>query len=243
MSCGCASARGSIITLLPEHSGCRLIFSIGTRAITVEEGVAEPGDVIKKTHRLWGTIMSAFEFGFTLFSLILGLSLAAVLNGLANVLKARTCRPGEEVKIRLGWLTLLVGILVAFDLITFWFAAWVVRDLVVITPHFLLISTALTGLYFVTASLVFPDIPEHWPDLDEWFDRHKAQIGAGIAAANLAFAAIHIAGGALRLSEIGPLQHVWVLLWLTLVITRRRWQSLTVLLALLGIAILMLAGF
>jgi hypothetical protein len=187
--------------------------------------------------------MSAFEFGFTLFSLILGLSLAAVLNGLASVLKARTRRPHEQVEIRFGWLTPLVALLVAFDLITFWYAAWVARDQVEISPHLLLASAALTGIYFVTASLVFPDEPEHWPDLDEWFDRHKAQIGGGIAAANLSFAALHILGGAMRVSEIGLLQHAWVLLWLMLAVTRRRWQSLAVLLAIFGIVILMLAGF
>jgi hypothetical protein len=47
----------------------------------------------------------------------------------------------------------------------------------------------------------------------------------------------------MRVSEIGLLQHAWVLLWLMLAVTRRRWQSLAVLLAIFGIVILMLAGF
>jgi hypothetical protein len=37
------------------------------------------------------------------------------------------------------------------------------------------------------------DDPARWPDLDEWFDRQKAQIGAAIAAANVSFASVDTA--------------------------------------------------
>ena len=124
--------------------------------------------------------MSAFEFAFTLFGLILGLALTAVLAGFVSVLKARSSAPGEAVAIRVGWLTPLVALVVIFDLITFWLAAWNLRENVVVTLPLLLFGAALTSIYFVTASLVFPDHPERWADLDQWFDAHKAQIAAGI---------------------------------------------------------------
>ena len=57
--------------------------------------------------------MSAFEFVFSLFSLILGLALATGLGGLAKALKVRH-------KIRIGWLTTLLGLFVSLDLVTFW---------------------------------------------------------------------------------------------------------------------------
>jgi hypothetical protein len=65
--------------------------------------------------------MSAFEFVFSLFGLLLGLSLAEVLGGLARVLKQRK-------EVQLGWLTPLLGLLVMLDLTSSWALAYAIRD-------------------------------------------------------------------------------------------------------------------
>lgn len=77
--------------------------------------------------------MSAFEFSFTLFGLVLGLALTAVPAGFVSVLKARSSVPGEAVVIRVGWLTPLMALVVTFDLITFWLATWKLRDNIDVT--------------------------------------------------------------------------------------------------------------
>lgn len=131
--------------------------------------------------------MDSFEFAFTLFGLVLGLALAEVLGGFVKVLKARSVGPDEEAAIRIGWLTPLLGFVVTLDLISFWLGAWEVRSAIPIEFAPLVFSAAIAGIYYAAASLVFPDSPRDWPDLDDWFARHKAQVAAGIFAANFLF--------------------------------------------------------
>ncbi len=66
--------------------------------------------------------MSEFEFAFSLFGLILGLALAEGLGGLARALKA-------SHRVRIGWLTALLGIFVSCDVVTFWVYTWSMREL------------------------------------------------------------------------------------------------------------------
>lgn len=66
-----------------------------------------------------------------------------------------------------------------------------------------MVGAVLRGIYLVTASLVFSDYPERWPDLDQWFDAHKGQIAVGIVIANIGFTLSHILGG-LRPWRIRP---------------------------------------
>ena len=186
--------------------------------------------------------MSAFEFAFTLFGLVLGLALTAVLAGFVGVLKARTSTPGVTLPVRIGWLTPVLAAVVVSDLITFWLAAWGVRESVVVTEPALLFGAAVTSIYFVTASLIFPDNPEKWPDLDLWFDLHKGQIGFGIVAANIGFSIADVVGRQLTWTSIPLVQYTYLLLMLSLTITRRRWQSLTVLLLLLAIVVWSVLG-
>ncbi|MES2988239.1 MAG: hypothetical protein V4808_10065 [Pseudomonadota bacterium] len=122
--------------------------------------------------------MTSFEFAFSLFGLLLGLSLASVLGGFARVLRARH-------KMRLGWATPLLGVLLIIDLVTFWSNAWDMRD--AIPPSFaaLLYGTTIASVYYLAAELVFPDELEEWPDLDAYFMRHKGQVLIGVMVANL----------------------------------------------------------
>lgn len=122
--------------------------------------------------------MTSFEFAFSLFGLLLGLSVAEIMGGFARVLRGRTA-------IRLGWLTPLLGLLLMIDLVTFWSNAWDMRE--AIPPSFgaLMFGTVIACVYYLSASLVFPMAVSEWPDLDAYFLRHKAQVMAGVIAANL----------------------------------------------------------
>ena len=122
--------------------------------------------------------MSAFEFVFSLFGLLLGFSLVEVLSGLVRTVKLRD-------RVRIGWLTPLLGLFVLVDLTSFWNIAWRGREDIPANYAMLLLGLFVTGLYYFSASMVFPDKPEEWPDFDAWAARHKRQVMAGILACNL----------------------------------------------------------
>ena len=122
--------------------------------------------------------MSAFEFVFSLFGLLLGLSLAEVLNGLARTLKARR-------SIKVGWLTPLLGIFVMFHISSFWNDLWQMRDHLSVTSGMLYLGVILASVYYFSASLVFPEKVEEWPDLDAYYFEHKRQILAGVLSCKL----------------------------------------------------------
>ena len=106
--------------------------------------------------------MTAFEFVFSLFGLLLGLSLAEVLGGLARTLK-------QWRTVRLGWLTPLLGLLVMLDLTSSWALAYSLKDEIPANFLTLVIGLFVTGLYYLAATLVFPDDASKWPDLDDYY--------------------------------------------------------------------------
>lgn len=112
--------------------------------------------------------MSDFEFTFALFGLLLGLSLAEVLSGLARAIEARL-RLGRS--LRIGWLTPLLGAFVLLDLLSFWQAAWVSREVIDVSGLTLMGVTAFAGSYYLAASLVFPRAMGGQVDFDDHFFR------------------------------------------------------------------------
>jgi hypothetical protein len=122
--------------------------------------------------------VSNFEFVFSLFGLLLGLALAQLLGGFGRALQSRH-------RIRIGWLTPILGLIVALDVTSFWTFAWDVRSS--LTPNFfvLICCFAITGLYYLVARLVFPDEPAEWPDFDVYFFRHKKLVLGGVLACNV----------------------------------------------------------
>ncbi|MEA3031372.1 MAG: hypothetical protein QOJ53_2259 [Sphingomonadales bacterium] len=122
--------------------------------------------------------MTAFEFVFSLFGLLLGLSLAEVLGGLAKTLK-------QWRTVRLGWLTPLLGLLVMLDLTSSWALAYSIRDEIPANYLTLVIGLFVTGLYYLAATLVFPDDTAQWRDLDDYYFAHKKQVLGGILASRV----------------------------------------------------------
>lgn len=112
--------------------------------------------------------MSDFEFIFSLFGLLLGLSIAEVLGGLAKAIEARL-QPGAA--IRIGWLTPLLGAFVLLDLLSFWQAAWTVRERVAVSGKALMAITVFASAYYLAARLVFPREADAQPDFDAHFFR------------------------------------------------------------------------
>lgn len=126
--------------------------------------------------------MSGFEFAFTLFGLLLGLALAEGLGGLARALKAKH-------KVRIGWPTALLGLFVSCDVVTFWMYGWAMRKLLQISWPMLFGGFVVTAIYYVCASLVFPDDDEGWADMDAHFDKHRRTVLGGILLCNVVLVA------------------------------------------------------
>lgn len=110
--------------------------------------------------------MSSFEFAFSLFGLLLGLSIAEVLGGFGKAVKARS-------RLRIGWLTPLLGILVMLDLLSFWMLAWDLRETIQLRYLSLMLMLGFSGLYYLAANLVFPEDPDRCADFDDHYWQNK----------------------------------------------------------------------
>lgn len=122
--------------------------------------------------------MTPFEFVFSLFGLLIGLSYAEILGGLGRALKA----PGE---VRIGWLTPLLAAMLLINLTMFWFASWNFRDAEAPTREGLLQMLLMSGSYYLAASMLFPEAVRAGQDLDDHFMDNKRVAILAIAACNM----------------------------------------------------------
>jgi hypothetical protein len=141
--------------------------------------------------------VTVFEFVFSLYSLLFGLALAQVFGGFGNTLQ-------ERHKLKVGWLTPLLGLFVILDLTSFWEIGWQMRGIT--RPYFLFLicCVLLAGIYYLAARLVFPRNFVEWPDFDVYYFRHKHWVYGGILLCNVVAvsALLTIAGRFVR-SPIG----------------------------------------
>ncbi len=165
--------------------------------------------------------MTDFEFVFSLFGLLLGLSLAEVLGGLARTLKRRRT-------VRLGWLTPLLGLLVMLDLASSWALAYSLKQDIPANFLTLVIGLFVTGLYYLAATLVFPDDTAQWPDLDAYYFQHKKQVLGGILASRTLARAAQFALGAAGWNYF-PAYAAFVVLALTAIFVRGKAANIFVL--------------
>ena len=122
--------------------------------------------------------MEAFDFAFSLFAIILGLSLAKVLEGFSRALRRRRV-------VHLGWLTPMLAMFVMLDLTSFWESGWAARRFV--TPQYgmLLIGLVMSGLYYIAASIIFPGEFGDREDFDEHYMEHRRQVLGAILICDL----------------------------------------------------------
>jgi hypothetical protein len=122
--------------------------------------------------------LDAFNFAFSLFAIILGLSLAKVLEGFARALRRRRV-------VHLGWLTPMLAMFVMLDLTSFWESGWAARRFV--TPQYgmLLIGLVMCGLYYLAASIIFPGEFGDRADFDEHYMEHRRQVLGAILICDL----------------------------------------------------------
>lgn len=131
--------------------------------------------------------MGDLEFTLSLFGLLLGLALSEALAGLARALKAKH-------RVRIGWPTALLGLLVACDVVTFWMYGWSLKDHITVSWPLLFGGFVVTGIYYVCASLIFPNSDDD--DFDAHFERVRPIVLGGVILCNVALFAftVHLIG-------------------------------------------------
>jgi hypothetical protein len=121
--------------------------------------------------------MDAFEFYFSFYGLLLGLSAAEVANGLANSVSSRRA-------VTIGILTPLLAAFVLLDITSYWMWSWATKGHVSISWGLMIGGLIVAITYYLAAALVFPRRGEEWPVLDDHYWEHKRYVIGGLALAN-----------------------------------------------------------
>lgn len=127
--------------------------------------------------------MSAFEFFFSFYGLVLGLSVAVLATGAARAFKHR-----KTVKV--GWKTPLLALFAAFDIATFWDAAWTNLGKAPYSYGMLLAGLAVAIVYFIAASLIFPEPEDEATSLNQHFEANKRPVLLLLILANALMVAL-----------------------------------------------------
>ena len=122
--------------------------------------------------------MSEFEYFFSFFGLLLGLTVVELAIRLADAIDMHRRRP-------IGILTPLLAIFVLLDISSFWLFTWSARDVIVIDWPVIFFALWLALLYFLSAALIFPRSEGDWQTLDEHFWARKHLVLGGILSANV----------------------------------------------------------
>jgi hypothetical protein len=122
--------------------------------------------------------MSAFEFFFTFYGLVLGLSVVELVAGVARMVDA-----GD--RLRVGWLTPMLATFLALDIATFWNQSWVLHQQAPFSYPLLVLALITAGLFYISAYLAFPRKPGEGDALDDHYWKRRRIILLGVALANL----------------------------------------------------------
>ena len=118
--------------------------------------------------------MSDFEYFFTFFGLLLGLTMTEVASKFADAIENRAKRP-------MGLLTPLLACFVLLDVASLWLWIWSGRSSITIRWDTVFAALAIAITYYLCAALVFP---RHSTvrTLDEHYWEYKRYILSGILA-------------------------------------------------------------
>jgi uncharacterized membrane protein (UPF0136 family) len=166
--------------------------------------------------------VSAFEFFFSFYGLVLGLSVAVIATGVARAFKHRKTVP-------VGWKTPMLAAFVALDVATFWDAAWTNFSTAPYSYGLLIAGLVVAMVYFVATSLIFPEPDDEVQDLDAHFWANKRAILLLLIVANLLMLAgavwvnIPKADGLKTAFSYGFNLFIYLALVIPAALTRRAW--------------------
>jgi len=123
--------------------------------------------------------MAPFSIFFSLYGLLLGLSVAVVVAGFARLLKTRP-------RIWPGWLVPLLGIFIMLDVTSFWNGAWRAREWMIPEYGHLFLGMVVISIYYLAASMVFPEKGQTAADFDAHYFENRRAILLAVGFCNLA---------------------------------------------------------
>ena len=117
--------------------------------------------------------MTDFEFLFSVFGLLIGLTFIEIAIKFADAIDAHSRRP-------VGVLTPLLALFVMVDVAGYWLFAWSIRDLLHVRWRTVFIGLAVALIYYLSASMIFPRSEGEWKNLDEHYWGRKRLVIGGI---------------------------------------------------------------
>lgn len=121
--------------------------------------------------------MSAFEFLFSFYGLLLGLSIAELAGGFSRTWDRRRT-------VAIGWMGPLLALVLMLDLVSFWTNTWQVRDGISV-EYFITVAAAVVALlYYFAATQVFPR-DGSTVTADDHVMAHRAGVMGAVILSNL----------------------------------------------------------
>jgi hypothetical protein len=177
-----------------------------------------------------GVAMSAFEFYFSFYGLLLGLCVAQIANGIGHAVVVRR-------ESRFGWLTPLLAAFVLFDIASFWLNAWVARDAIRVSQLWVYSGLFVALCYYVSAVMLFPVRETAWENLDEHYWLNKRWVASGVGVANAITFGYAVASGALQGWTLQHFLLVLLMYWAPLgllIASKSKWVDALCLALLIG---------
>lgn len=132
--------------------------------------------------------MSAFEFLFGFYGLLLGLSIAELAGGFSRLWDRRAMHG-------IGWMAPLLSVILLADLTSFWTNVWFLRDNIEVRYSTAFGAAVITLLYYFAASQVFPRDGSTSPPDEHVMAHRKAVVTAAILSNLLALSGYHLLVG------------------------------------------------
>lgn len=121
--------------------------------------------------------MSAFEYFFTLYGLLLGLALTNVATGFADM-----ARGHENPKI--GILVPLLALVTISFVMGQWYVVFLGQTHYSVTPSQLIMTLTMTLPFTFISSAMFPRDLERWETLDAYFIAKRRTLLGGVVASS-----------------------------------------------------------
>ena len=140
-----------------------------------------------------------------LFSLLLGLGIAVILNGIALAWRIKWGVQATSIKISIGALVPLLGLLVILDQTSFVVTSAELLAHMNFNYASLLAVLIVIGGYYAISTCVFPDKPKEWPTYDAYYLRVSRLVLSGMIAVNLVTLVyeIFVARSGVKLTPVG----------------------------------------